>query len=177
MTQTKVSLRNDSYQAIESFLKKEKFPNSAQIIEGVITVVNLISDYHEEGVALYPDVLLLTKESFFDTLAAQEHMVLGDCMIDDKSFSMAIKMCAPLAVNGWNIYLLLRDDNNMQYGIVTSTLTRMSVSLYSQVIGTTREIATCAYIRNIGFGSWDEAAELLLRLAQIYEILGIRWWN
>lgn len=63
---------------------------------------------------------------------------------------MAVKMCAPLAENGWNMYLLLLDESHLQYGIVNVALTQMSVSLFNQVIETPQELAVCAYIRNIG---------------------------
>lgn len=59
-------------------------------------------------------------------------------------------MCAPLAENGWNMYLLLLDESHLQYGIVNVALTQMSVSLFNQVIETPQELAVCAYIRNIG---------------------------
>ena len=116
----------------------------------MVTVVNMISDYHEEGAALNPDILLISKDSFFQTLPYQHHIELCTEEINEKSFSMAVKMCAPLAENGWNMYLLLLDESHLQYGIVNVALTQMSVSLFNQVIETPQELAVCAYIRNIG---------------------------
>lgn len=150
MTETNVSLYKETFRNIEAFLKSLNIPASQVICEGLVTVVNMISDYHEEGTALSPDILLISQESFFQTLPCQHHIVLQTEEINEKSFSMAVKMCAPLAENGWNMYLLLLDESHLQYGIVNVALTQMSVSLFNQVIETPQELAVCAYIRNIG---------------------------
>lgn len=150
MTETNVSLYKETLSNVEAFLKSLNFSVSQVICEGLVTVVNMISDYHEEGAALNPDILLISKDSFFQTLPCQHHIELCTEEINEKSFSMAVKMCAPLAENGWNMYLLLLDESHLQYGIVNVALTQMSVSLFNQVIETPQELAVCAYIRNIG---------------------------
>lgn len=150
MTETNVSLYKETLSNVEAFLKSLNFSVSQVICEGLVTVVNMISDYHEEGTALNPDILLISKDSFFQTLPCQHHIELCTEEINEKSFSMAVKMCAPLAENGWNMYLLLLDESHLQYGIVNVALTQMSVSLFNQVIETPQELAVCAYIRNIG---------------------------
>lgn len=150
MTETNVSLYKETLSNVEAFLKSLNFSVSQLICEGLVTVVNMISDCHEEGAALNPDILLISKDSFFQTLPCQHHIELCTEEINEKSFSMAVKMCAPLAENGWNMYLLLLDESHLQYGIVNVALTQMSVSLFNQVIETPQELAVCAYIRNIG---------------------------
>lgn len=150
MTETNVSLYKESLMNVESFLKTLNFPTSQIICDGMVTVVNMISDYHEEGKSLNPDILLIHNDSFFKILPYQYHIALQTEEIHDKSFSMAVKMCAPLAENGWIMYLLLIDENHFQYGIVNVSLTQMSVSLFNQVIETPQELAICAYIRKIG---------------------------
>lgn len=150
MTEINVSLYKETLSNVEAFLKSLNFSVSQVICEGLVTVVNMISDYHEEGAALNPDILLISKDSFFQTLPCQHHIELCTEEINEKSFSMAVKMCAPLAENGWNMYLLLLDESHLQYGIVNVALTQMSVSLFNQVIETPQELAVCAYIRNIG---------------------------
>lgn len=150
MTETNVSLYKESLRNIEVFLKSLNFPASQIICEGLVAVVNLISDYHEEGVALSPDILLINNDLFFQTLPYQHHIILQTEEIHNDSFSMAVKMCAPLAENGWKMYLQLIDDSHLQYGIVNVSLTQMSVSLLNQVIETPQELAICAYIKKIG---------------------------
>lgn len=150
MTETNVSLYKETLRNIETFLKSLNFPVTQIICEGLVTVVNMISDYREEGTALNPDILLISKDTFFQTLPYQHHIVLQTEEINEKTFSMAVKMCAPLAENGWNMYLLLLDDSHLEYGIINVALTQMSVSLFNQVIETPHELAACAYIRNIG---------------------------
>ena len=150
MTEINVSLYKESLRNIESFLKGVSMPASPQICEGLVTIVNLISDYREEGTSLSPDILLIHKASFFQMLPYQYHIALGNEEIHEKSFPMAIKMCAPLSENGWIMYLLLLDESHFEYGIVNVSLTQMSVSLFNQVIDTPHDLAACAYIRNIG---------------------------
>ena len=150
MTETNVSLYKESLRNIEVFLKSLKFPASQIICEGLVAVVNLISDYHEEGVALSPDILLINNDLFFQTLPYQHHIILQTEEIHNDSFSMAVKMCAPLAENGWKMFLQLIDESHLQYGIVNVSLTQMSVSLFNQVIETPQDLASCAYIRKIG---------------------------
>ena len=150
MTETNVSLYKESLRNIEVFLKSLNFPASQIICEGLVAVVNLISDYHEEGVALSPDILLINNDLFFQTLPYQHHIILQMEEIHNDSFSMAVKMCAPLAENGWKMFLQLIDESHLQYGIVNVSLTQMSVSLFNQVIETPQDIASCAYIRKIG---------------------------
>lgn len=146
MTETNVSLYKETLRNIEAFLKSLNFPFAQIICEGLVTVVNMISDYREEGTALNPDILLISKDSFFQTLPYQHHIVLQTEEIDEKTFSMAVKMCAPLAENGWNMYLLLLDDSHLEYGIINVALTQMSVSLFNQVIETpTRIGGLCIY--------------------------------
>lgn len=60
MTETNVSLYEELLGSIEYFLKSLNFPASKIICDGLVAVVNIISDYHEEGVALSPDILLRT---------------------------------------------------------------------------------------------------------------------
>lgn len=100
MIETSVSLYKESLISIDTFLKSIDMPTSPQICEGLVTIVNLISDYREEGTSLSPDILLINKESFFQILPYQHHIALGNEEIHEKSFPMAIKMCAPLSENG-----------------------------------------------------------------------------
>lgn len=150
MTETNVSLYKESLISIDTFLKSIDMPTSPQICEGLVTIVNLISDYKEEGTSLSPDILLINTAAFFLTLPYQHHIALGNEEIHEKSFPMAIKMCAPLSDNGWIMYLLLHDESHFEYGIVNVSLTQMSVSLFNQVIDTPQYLASCAYIRNVG---------------------------
>lgn len=120
MTETSVSLYKESLISIDTFLKSIGMPTSPQISEGLVTTVNLISDYREEGTSLTPDILLINTAAFFQTLPYQHHIALGNEEIHEKSFPMAIKMCAPLSDNGWIMYLLLRDESHFEYGIVNA---------------------------------------------------------
>lgn len=58
MTETNVSLYKETLRNIEAFLKSLNFPFAQIICEGLVTVVNMISDYREEGTSLNPDILL-----------------------------------------------------------------------------------------------------------------------
>lgn len=149
MIETKVSLRHDTLTSIRNYLDTVGYHNTEIIREGLINIINMISDYHEEGTPLYPDVVLVDNNLFFSTFPSQI-VKLHEGVLDIADFSMAIKLGAPLAIDGWVIYMLIDRDNHVEYGVITASLTQMSVSLYDQTITTPIEQCTAIYLRNIG---------------------------
>lgn len=150
MIDCKVSLRKDAYRAIKNFISDEGFVQDDAISEGLLYIINMISDYHEEGVPLFPDVLLIDSAVFFTTVPSEIIVVRKNEKIAPDEFSMAIKMCAPLAIDGWNIFLLLGANGTFDYGLINASLSQMSVSLCDQVVTTPKELCNSMYIRNIG---------------------------
>ncbi len=145
-----ISNRKEVDAIIDELLTSIKFPNGKEVRYGLLDIVNMISDYHEEGVALFPEVIVVDSADYFKTFRC--HCVKIALMpLEQHVFSHSIKMCAPLAVNGWSIYLLIDHKNNsIEYGILTTELQVLSLSLYEQAIEAGIPEINCIYLRNVG---------------------------
>jgi hypothetical protein len=66
------TLREHVLDSIGSFLHKEGFTPDDVTQDGILEVINLISDYHEEGNSLYPEVILTNDLDFFKTIPNKE---------------------------------------------------------------------------------------------------------
>jgi hypothetical protein len=145
-----LSNREGVDKAIGYFLKSMNYPSSIEVVKGLVELVDMISDYHEEGLSLYPDVLFVSSLDYFKTIEA--HLVkIYEGTIESHSFTQCIKLCAPLAVNGWNIYIVVDiKDNHIEYGLLTTELKILSLSLYDQTMITGVPEENCIYIRNVG---------------------------
>jgi len=59
-----ISLRDTVSAQIGTFLYNEHIPAEPFIFEGILKIVNLIVDYHEEGKALFPEIIIVNEKSF-----------------------------------------------------------------------------------------------------------------
>ena len=145
------SLRVHVLESIGSFLYKEGFQPNEITPLGILEIINLISDYHEEGVPLFPEVMVTNSMDFFKTLPNKEIVIAeGELIIDE--FRKSIKLCAPLAIDSWIIFIEIK-NNRIKYGLVSAEMTETSLSIYNQTVGELKieyDNTTIAYIRNIG---------------------------
>lgn len=149
---TIVSLRDTVTDKIGSFLFSEGFKDDGVTVYGILEIINLISDYHEEGNRLFPEIIITSNFKFFDPIP---HKSLGvkKANLAVKEFAKALKLCAPLAINGWVIGIEVK-DGMISYGLFSSELSETSFSMYTQTVGTLKALyyddTSAAYIRNIG---------------------------
>ena len=145
------SLREYVLASIGSFLYKEGFQPNAVTHDGILEAINLISDYHEEGIPLFPEVIITNNMDFFKTIPNKE-LVISEGELSIEEFRNAIKLCAPLAIDNWVIFIEIT-ENRIKYGLVSAEMTETSLSMYNQTVGELKvvyEKTTIAYIRNIG---------------------------
>ncbi|WP_152267387.1 hypothetical protein [Agriterribacter humi] len=71
----KNSLKDDTLSAVGAFLYDERFPTLPQLKEGIVELINLIADYHEEGQKLYPEILIVTDWDYFKSISNREIVV------------------------------------------------------------------------------------------------------
>jgi hypothetical protein len=153
MTQTtkNESLREYVLASIGNFLYNEGFKANKVTQDGILEAINLISDYHEEGNPLFPEIIITNSLDFFKTIPNKELIISeGNLSIDE--FKKAIKLCAPLAIENWIIFIEIKDDR-IKYGLVSAEMTETSLSIYNQTVGELKvsfDGTTIAYIRNIG---------------------------
>lgn len=147
----KNSLKEDTLSAIGAFLYDENFPTKPQLKDGILELINLISDYHEEGQKLYPEILIVTNWDYFESISNRE-IIINNAELSSSEFSNILKLCAPLAVGNWNIVIEV-DENQLKYGLIDAEIIETSPSLYEQTVGrlgVVQEDYSLAYIRNIG---------------------------
>ncbi len=148
----KASLRDSIIDSIGNFLYEEGFAKDDITKLGILEIINLISDYHEEGNALFPEILVTNSLDFFKTIPNKE-ILIQEAELSISEFKNAIKLCAPLATNSWIICIEIK-GNRIKYGITSAEMSETSPSIYNQTVGQLKiedyQGITIAYIRNIG---------------------------
>lgn len=146
------SLRDNTLASIAEFLLDENFQNSTILKEGILELINLLSDYFEEGTHLFPEVLITNNsDEFFKTISNREILIAEETLTVSE-FKNIIKLCAPLAVGSWIIYIEVNGDK-MKYGLVDAEMTETSPSIYEQTVGELKvelKDINIAYLKNIG---------------------------
>ena len=144
-----ISNREECVDVVKTILQEEDFPASELHVNGIIDIIDKISDYYEEGSKLYPEVLLVSSRDMIRTYSGRIIKLFeGD--IDDHSFMQAMKLCSPLAVDNWNIYIILQHDNGIEYGIISTELREISMSLRQFALEEAGDDDHLLYIRNVG---------------------------
>lgn len=167
----KSSLRETLQKDVGIFLEEEGFPQDEALADGVLLLSNLISDYYEEGKHLYPELFitrsleklrltpsrsLLIKKINFGGLkdkdgADGDENIEGVEVLDENVFNKILKECAPLAIDGWVIFVELA-EGCMRFGVFSTEMTETTLSLYRQTVyeDALPEDSTFVYIRSIG---------------------------
>lgn len=136
---------------IGAFLYEEGFRNEVFIREGIFEIINLISDYQEEGKTLFPEILITNDLELLKTIPDFK-VRIGQAKSSVEAFKNIIKSCAPLCSSEWVIYIEVC-EGSLTYGLTCAELTETTPSLFKQTVGDMKlEIAGCnvAYIHNIG---------------------------
>ena len=143
-----ISNRDAALHEIENMLKGNGYPVNKTMIEGVADIVNKIADYREEGAKLYPEVIILHDDYSLKPLQARTEIIYkGE--IRENEFSKVMKLCAPLAVGNWNIFIVLSEDKSISYGLVSVERKETSLDLVTQAIDMGGDDGII-YIRNVG---------------------------
>lgn len=148
MTVHHSSLRDATLSGIGNFLFEEKFNTTPIAREGILNLLNLISDYYEEGTRLFPEIVIMNNIDLLRTIPCR-NILLYQGELTVLAFLHAIKLCAPLAINNWVIFIVI-DNNNMQFGLTSAEISETSLSMFKQTIEMPNDGFNIAYIRNIG---------------------------
>lgn len=145
------SLRKTVSSEIGAFLSYNGFslrnPDMNPIlVEELVSIVNSLSDYYEEGAHLYPEVLLTNNIKDVPFFAVYVFYV---GKLESKSLSKAIKMCAPLCNEGWCLFIEVNDDG-IKWGVVNGEQKITSLSLLDQLKLYTDEAHRFVLLHNIG---------------------------
>lgn len=133
----KVSFRDTVLAQMGNFLLGVGFGISGaatQILKKeLVEAANQLSDYYEEGTHLYPEVIILDDFSKFIKEYPCIFNIFESGELKEKSLQKAIKMCAPLADNGWIIFIEVNGDN-VAWGVLNVELSAVTTPIYNQII-------------------------------------------
>ncbi len=151
---------------IEQLFLREVFFNNpdsiADIIsEGILNVVNELSDYHEEGKYLSPEIIVVSSTFYLKKQFPHLQIVpIGEFTLSPstiQNFDSILKSCAPLAVDQWIIYIEIDEFSSPQkveFGLLNAMVDELSESIQLQVLSRLdkiqKEELKCVFIQNIG---------------------------
>ncbi|MEO5644301.1 MAG: hypothetical protein ABIQ40_17490 [Bacteroidia bacterium] len=91
MATKKTSLRESLLDSIGTFLWKEGFAKDEVTQHGILEIINQISDYHEEGVVLFPEIIVTNNFDFFKSIPNKEIIIQPEAPLTINEFKNAIK--------------------------------------------------------------------------------------
>lgn len=148
-----LSLSENVLSEIGNFLQTINFNCSTPeynlvLKKGLLEIIDMLSDYYEEGTHLFPTVILFDSLDYFKTIP-NIHYTFYHGQIQENQFKQAVKMCAPLAVDGWSVFLQV-GPTEMSWGVVTAEIKETSLSLEEQVFREEDQEFKVSIISNIG---------------------------
>lgn len=169
-----LSLREQLLTQIGSFLYEEQFKRCDITKHGILEIINLISDYHEEGIKLHPEIVI-TNNLELITQIPNNQILIKETKLTQTEFKNAIKLCAPLTKDNWVVFIEVADEQ-IKYGVINANISETSFSLYEQIVGELKqEFDGVAYLRNIAsktvelIGSKGTNCRIYLNLEEINE--------
>jgi hypothetical protein len=122
-----VSLRDHVKGAVVEFLDQAGMP-CLKTQDGLVTVINSLTRYTEEGKVLFPEVFVFDDLALvLKILGSGECVVIGEGVREPSTMGNALKRCAPLARGGWSVYIERR-ANTFAYGVLRCGTSALSLS-------------------------------------------------
>ena len=93
----------------------------------LVELIVLLSRYQEEGVSLSPKVYITNNIEILNSMLPSGELIkIGDTEQNVNGVKKALKKCAPLALNGWLIYIFEK-DSTIEYGLFKDSGNPISV--------------------------------------------------
>lgn len=127
-----ISFRSQLSGDLGDFLADEGMP-CVQTGAALVELVVALSTYQEEGVPLFPRVLVCDDlESLCSLLQAGEHLEVGTGPRGAATIKQALKRCAPLARHGWSLYVH-RVDTAFRFGVLREPSSPVALDLRDSI--------------------------------------------
>ncbi|MEB4602847.1 hypothetical protein [Raoultella ornithinolytica] len=111
-----ITFRTQLIGGVTEFCQESNLPFLSNAIHLVELIVRL-AHYREEGVSLFPKVYLTNdKNTLMAMLPGGEILKIGGGAPDINGIENALKKCAPLATNGWMVYIEA-STSHLEYGL------------------------------------------------------------
>src|SRR5205807_167504 len=117
-----------------AFVGRAGFADGEALIDPILWMLSALQAYTEEGRHLYPEVVITTSVTdLMKPLAYHSLAKIGDAPIDI-AFQRALKVCAPLAVGNWAIWIEVR-QSEASFGVVDGSASELAPTLQTQLVG------------------------------------------
>lgn len=148
---TAYSIRKSLQGELQDFLVASGLVNCTPTASLVRDLTALLAAYREEDVPLYPSVFVLSSIDQLSAIApGTKPVVIGAKSLDEIEASMILKDCAPLAENGWSIFVCKADlPARFQYGLFRSLSSTVATSA-DEAMDQTAGTSAILVIRNRG---------------------------
>ncbi len=109
------------------------FKNSILDQEELVEVLRMLEDCREEGITLYPDILLTTSlEDCLKPMHPVQVVMCGESSERPGRFRNAIKRCASIAVEPWVVVLEITAEK-LRYGVASTNVRADAPSFYDTI--------------------------------------------
>jgi hypothetical protein len=123
---TSITFRSALHTAVSDFLDDVGM-GCHDTTNGLVEVIESLATYREEGKALFPEVWVMDDLPGVRAVCqAGEALPLGRGPRRAETARQALKECAPLAREGWAVYLL-RTKEGLEYGLVRLPVSPLAV--------------------------------------------------
>jgi Protein of unknown function (DUF2934) len=120
---------------VSEMLVASGFPNDGNLRDGVVTIIDALCDYREEGRRLYPQVLITGDlKSLCQTVPFSKYIEVGRGSPSARIFGQALKETAPLATGAWSTYIEIGREE-LSYGLLSVEASMLSSSLDQSLCG------------------------------------------
>lgn len=97
----------------------------------LVELIVSVARYQEEGMKLCPEVYLCEDlKAILKMIPSSGELAIGKVDISESSVKEVLKKCAPLAVNGWKIYL----ESTGNFGLFRDSLNPLNVPVEETII-------------------------------------------
>jgi hypothetical protein len=144
-----ISLRDSVKGAVVEFLDDERMP-CLKTQEGLVTLINALAHYTEEGRALFPEIFVFDSLKLaLGMMPGSEHVWIGEGAKAAQTMAEALKRCAPLARTGWSIYIERKEDL-FSYGLLRCAATVLSVGPTEILVDRGDPVAPVLMLHQVG---------------------------
>ncbi|OCA77554.1 hypothetical protein BBI01_03650 [Chryseobacterium artocarpi] len=102
--------------------------------DGIVSLVNQLVNYREEGKNLFPKIYIVDDiDLVLSVLPTSQYCFIGEGNKTKETMQRALKKCAPLTDSDWSIYIQ-RTDTHFKYGVFRAGVSLLSVEIEDLLI-------------------------------------------
>ena len=120
-----------------------------QTEEALLALVVRLADYREEGISLYPRILIVDDlAGSLPILGGSSAIALGSGPRGPDTMEQCLKKCAPLTEGGWAIWVE-RTGGDFRYGVFREPMVPVAIDLRETVSSLRKDDATAVFVGQV----------------------------